>query len=65
MRLEQQIPNGVAEASPVEIVESPDQARLKNDMALMDLPDENEINNNPYVLSKVQSMGDRSFVDKR
>jgi len=31
----------------------------------MELPDEEQISNNPYILSKVQPMGDMSFVDKR
>ena len=63
----QQIPNGVKDPSPVstEITESPDQARQKNDLALMELPDEDQINNNPFILSKVHPMGDMSFVDKR
>ena len=31
----------------------------------MDAPSEDDINNNPYILSKTQPMGEHSFIDKR
>lgn len=36
-----------------------------NDLNMMDVPDEDEINNNPFVLSKTEPVGPYSFVDDR
>lgn len=39
--------------------------RQQADLDMMEQPDEQEIHNNPYILSKVQPMGKHSFVDSR
>ena len=37
----------------------------KNDMNMMELPDESEINDNPFIMSTTTSVGQYSFVDYR
>lgn len=37
----------------------------KNDMNMMELPDESEINDNPFIQSKTVSVGEFSFIDYR
>lgn len=37
----------------------------KNDMNMMELPDESEITDNPFISSKTVSVGQYSFIDYR
>ena len=34
-----------------------------NDMNMMETPDEQEITNNPYIMSMTQALGQHSFIE--
>jgi hypothetical protein len=42
-----------------------EQPQNDNDMNMMDAPDEEEITNNPYILSNTRAVGPYSFIDDR